>query len=391
MLPSAENEDKIIGEKAEIENQANMLRAQLHLPEGQWYPATIISAVLTPQPGLDEELIFETIAFLIPPLIELIQENGCQVLRHQDGITAIFGAPITHEDDAERAIDSAIQIVNFYNELDQQTELPISIHLGASMGKVVAGKVGMGHSAEFMAAGEPVQLARIIAEACPSGRVWVTQSIRNHTYYRFEYTPVPSDMVESLPKNTTFQLEGLREQILPVRGLIGLKSPFIGRDKELDEMERMSQVLKGETVGIIWIEGEAGIGERRDLRSVGRDAPSRLPALQIDAFGQAQIHQQMFARGILRSDLFEFHDAVAFARDTVLPAFGQLLANRGNTLAAQIQAAMGAGAGTGAVVSAATTPSAAASARWWSCCRVPAASAGGQSSAKRNINRWSIR
>jgi predicted ATPase/class 3 adenylate cyclase len=279
MLPSIENEDKIVGENEEIENQANMLRAQLHLPEGQWYPATIISVVLTPQPGLDEELIFETIAFLIPPLIELIQENGCQVLRHQDGITAIFGAPITHEDDAERAIDSAIQIVNFYNELDQQTELPISIHLGAAMGKVVAGKVGKGHSAEFMAAGESVQLARIIAEACPSGRVWVTQSIRNHTSYRFEYTSVPSDVVEGIPINTTFQLEGLREQILPVRGLIGLKSPFIGRDKELGEMEHMSQVLKGKNGGIIWIEGEAGIGKSRLMREFSKQIVKYKPLI----------------------------------------------------------------------------------------------------------------
>ena len=99
-----------------------------------------------------------------------------------------------------------MQIVNFYNELDQQTELPISIHLGVAMGKIVAGKVGTEQSAEFMAAGEPVQLARIIAEACPSGRVWVTQSIRNHTSYRFEYTPVPSNMAENLPRKYDFPI-----------------------------------------------------------------------------------------------------------------------------------------------------------------------------------------
>jgi predicted ATPase/class 3 adenylate cyclase len=266
ILPSAESDDKLLGEEAEIEKQTDLLRAKLHLPEGEWYPATIISAILRPKPGLDEELIFETIAFLIPPLTELMQENGCQVLRHQDGITAVFGAPITHEDDTERAVESAMQIVNFYNELDQQTELPISIHLGVAMGKIVAGKVGIENSAEFMAAGEPIQVARIIAEAGPSGRVWVTQSIRNHTSYRFEYTPLPSNTVESLPVNAAFQLEGLREQILPVRGLIGLKSPFIGRDKELEEMERMAQVLNGETGGIIWIEGEAGIGKSRLMR-----------------------------------------------------------------------------------------------------------------------------
>ncbi len=278
LLPTPENDDKNLREEAEIEKQTNKLRAQLHLPDGEWYPAAIISAVLTPQPGLDEELIFETIAFLIPPLTELMQENGCQVLRHQDGITAIFGAPVTHEDDPERAVDSVMQIVNFYNELDQQTELPITIHLGVAMGKIVAGKVGIEQTAEFMAAGEPIQTARIMAEACPSGRVWVTQSVRNHTSYRFEYTPVPSSIVENLPV-AIFQLEGLREQILPVRGLIGLKTPFIGRDKELAEMYRMGQVLKGETGGIIWIEGEAGIGKSRLMREFSKQVDEFKPLI----------------------------------------------------------------------------------------------------------------
>jgi tetratricopeptide (TPR) repeat protein/Cdc6-like AAA superfamily ATPase len=67
-----------------------------------------------------------------------------------------------------------------------------------------------------------------------------------------------------------YQLEGLREQILPVRGLMGLKSPFIGRDQELEDMDRMSQVLRGETGGIIWIEGEAGIGKSRLMREFSK-------------------------------------------------------------------------------------------------------------------------
>jgi predicted ATPase len=270
LLPTLDFDEKYTGEETEVENQTNFLRSQLHLPEGEWYTATILSVLLKPQPGLDEELIFETIAFLITSLTELIQENGCQVLHHQDGMTAIFGAPVTHEDDIERAIETVMQIVNFYNELDQQTKLPISIHLGVAMGKVVAGKVEAEQSAKFMAAGEPVQTARVIAEACPSGRVWVTQSIQIHTSYRFEYTPVPSTMVESLPVNVIFQLEGLREQLLPVRGLIGLKTPFIGREKELEEMDRLSQVLTGETGGIIWIEGEAGIGKSRLMREFSK-------------------------------------------------------------------------------------------------------------------------
>ncbi len=269
-IPSLETSDQFISAGSEVELQTRNLRSQLHLPEGEWYTASILSVLLIPQQESDEEIIFETIAFLIPALAELIQENGCQIIHHQDGLTAIFGAPITHEDDTERAVDTVMQIVNFYNELDQQTKLPISIHLGVAMGKIVAGKVDSEHSGKFLAAGEPVQEARAIAEASPSGKAWVTQSIKNHTSYRFEYSTVSSTLVDRLSEKAIFQLEGLREQILPVRGLIGLKSPFIGREKELNEMDRISQVLKGETGGIIWIEGEAGIGKSRLMREFSK-------------------------------------------------------------------------------------------------------------------------
>ncbi len=266
LLPSLERSDKGSEGKAEIEEQINILRTRLNLPDGGWYQATIFSVVLLPRQSMDEELIFETISFLIPPITNLIHENGGQVIHHQDGISAIFGGPVTHEDDPERAVETAMQIINFYNELDQQTELSVSIHIGGAEGKIVGGKIELDQTAEFMAVGEPVQLARNVAEACPSGRVWVTQSLRNLTSFRFEYAPVSPNMVESIPEITIFQLEGLREQILPVRGLIGLKSPFIGRKKELDAMHQMSTILDGKTGGIIWIEGEAGIGKSRLMR-----------------------------------------------------------------------------------------------------------------------------
>jgi predicted ATPase/class 3 adenylate cyclase len=275
LIPALDRYDQGAGNEAELEHQLNALRVRLHIPDGEWYQAAIFSAVLLPRQGMDDELLFETIAFLIPRLTEFIHDNGGQVLHHQDGITAIFGAPVTHEDDPERAVETVMQIVNFYNELDQQTELPISIHLGVSLGKIVAGKMGPEQKAEFMAAGEPVQLARLVAEVCPSGRVWVTQSMRNLTSFRFVYSPVQSTLIDNLHDNAIFQLEGLREQILPVRGLIGLKTPFIGRKKELDEMHRLSRVLENGTGGIIWIEGEAGIGKSRLMREFSKQVTKR--------------------------------------------------------------------------------------------------------------------
>ena len=258
------------GDPAEMEKHLALARDRLKMPEGEWYLASIFMVELRPRPGMDEELVFETVAFLTHTITELIRDHGGQVHHQQGGITGIFGAPVTHEDDAERSIETAMQIINFFSELDQQAEQAVSLHIGASMGKVVAGKVGRDSGSEFIAAGEPVQQAKILAAACPAGRVWAAQSVYHQTSFRFEYSPALSERLENPVNEAVFQLEGLREQILPVRGLIGLKSPFIGREKELAAMEELSRVLEVETGGIIWIEGEAGIGKSRLMREFSR-------------------------------------------------------------------------------------------------------------------------
>jgi len=270
VLPILEGGDeygeKLFSGDSKIDERVSLLRSHLNLSEGEWHQATIISVILIPRQGMDDELIFETTAFLIPPITNQIQENGGHVIRHQDGITAIFGGVVTHEDDPERAVETAMEITNFYNELDQQTELPVSIRLGIDMGKIVGGMIELDQNSEFMAVGLPVQNARKLAEACPSGRVWVTQSVRNIMSHHFEFSSISTDPIKSLSNLPLFELDGLREQMLPVRGLIGLKSPFIGRKKELDAMSQMSLVLDGGSGAIIWIEGEAGIGKSRLMR-----------------------------------------------------------------------------------------------------------------------------
>lgn len=269
-LPPAHTGSDSLGDTSKAAIQTSSLRTQLNLPDGEWYQSVIISVVLQPHTDADDEMIFETTAFLIPSLVEIVQETDCQVLRHKDGLTVIYGAPNVHENDLDTALDTVVHIINFYNELDQQTELPLSIHLGVAMGKIVAGKITSGENVEFRAAGEPLQHARIIAGASPSGRVWVTHGVFTKTSYRFDYSPVQFIHQEQYLTEKIYQLEGLREQMLPVRGLIGLKTPFIGRDKELNEMVNLSQVLNRGIGGIIWIEGEAGIGKSRLMREFAK-------------------------------------------------------------------------------------------------------------------------
>lgn len=257
--------------KFRTELQRSMLRSEFKVPDGEWHQATSCAVIFISRPGTDDELVFETISFLIAQLAQMIEETGGQILRQQDGITAIYGAPVSHEDDPVRAIDTLMQIVNFYNKLNKETELPISIHSGVAQGKIVGGTINLDQSNDLMFAGESIQLARTYAKAAPNGCIWVGESVRNQTSFKFEYDTVSENSLQETYSTPVFQLIGLREQVLPVRGLIGMKSPFIGRAKELKAMREMSQVLDNQKGGIIWIEGEAGIGKSRLMREFSEE------------------------------------------------------------------------------------------------------------------------
>jgi predicted ATPase/class 3 adenylate cyclase/Tfp pilus assembly protein PilF len=263
-----------ISDGDEVSNQVAKLRARLGLPEGEWYQAAILSVLLTPNQDEDDELIFETIAFLIPNLIELIQENGGHYVSSPDGIIVIFGAPTAHEDDPERAVETAMQLINFYSEIYLRTQLPITLRLGITMGKIIAGKIGGEMENEILAAGEPLQISRLISEVSTPARVWVTQTVRNATAFRFEYTPVTVDQHHPSAEHTLFQLEGLREQILPVRGLLGLKTAFVGRQGELSQLHHIAQKLRNGLGGLVWVYGDAGIGKSRLMREFAAQIPS---------------------------------------------------------------------------------------------------------------------
>ena len=246
-------------------------RAQLGLPEGEWYQATILYLKLTPRPGEDPELVFETIALLKPSLLDIIRENDGQVIHHPQAMTVVFGAPVAHEDDPERAVETAMKLTNFYHEFHSQTQLPVSLSMGMTMGRVVAGYVGPEENAEFVLAGEPSIEARSIAEVTPLSKVWVSQPVRRSTGHRFDFSAVPSDLLTNLSDVSIFQFDGVREQIRPVRGLVGLRTPFVGRQAEIDAMENLRQNLERGAGGLIWLEGLPGIGKSRLMREYAEE------------------------------------------------------------------------------------------------------------------------
>ncbi len=227
------------------------------LPEAEWHTVAVVWLSLRPPLDADEEVVFETISLLIPALTAIAQENQGQVIRRQDGLTVVFGAPTAYEDDVERAVQTARSMVQHLDESAHQVEIPLTFGVGVSQGQVVAGQIGPRFHSRFTVTGEAVQTAQLLAESAPLGQVWVTEAVQAKTERLFVYKPALSDIA------STLTLVGVREEPSPARGLPGIRARLIGRDASLQAMMNLVDNLTQGVGGLIWIEGEPGIGKSR--------------------------------------------------------------------------------------------------------------------------------
>jgi predicted ATPase/class 3 adenylate cyclase len=260
LAETAENRERA---EAELEPSG---ATDTKLLQGERYHAAILQVLLRRSEGVDDDLAFDALSVLLPALLEVAVDGEGHVIREKDGIKIVFGAPTAHEDDRERAVDTAMQMANLFRDLETQAALPFSIHLAVADGLVIAGAVPAGDKTRFLVTGRTVQEAESLAQAASPSKIWVTKSVRIATSHRFDYSKIQRE-VKSLPVDAeATQLEGLRDQILPVRGLIGIRTPLVGRQHEISTMSLLGGNLQRQSGGIIWIEGEPGIGKSRLMR-----------------------------------------------------------------------------------------------------------------------------
>jgi predicted ATPase len=235
------------------------------LPEGEWHNAVIVSLNLSPPPDADEEALFETLSLIIPSLMAIAAGHGGRALRRQDGLTMVFGAPAAYEDDAERAIHAAVQIAE---ELESPSgfAVPVSFCVGVARGDIVAGHLRSPFHTEFVVEGEPIRVAERVADAAPQGRILVTAPVQTATERLFVFEPAPPLASDDLAHLRLWQLSAVREQPSPARGVPGLEARLVGRESSLRAMGELAEGLSQGFGGLIWIEGEAGIGKSRLMR-----------------------------------------------------------------------------------------------------------------------------
>jgi class 3 adenylate cyclase len=187
-----------------------------------------------------------------------------------DGIMALFGAPIALEDAPQRAIRSAMAIHQaidgFSDRVMDEFEIPtIKMRIGIHTGPVVVGTLGNDLKVEFKAVGDTVNLASRMEGIAEPGTTYVTKETHRLTKGYFEFKSLGKVQVKGKKKPVeAYQVLKLgqaksRLEAAEPRGLI----KFVGRRRELANLEASFSKAKdgqGQVVGIV---GEAGIGKSR--------------------------------------------------------------------------------------------------------------------------------
>jgi class 3 adenylate cyclase/tetratricopeptide (TPR) repeat protein len=186
-----------------------------------------------------------------------------------DGIMAIFGAPVAHEDHARRACYAALKMLDdvseYAAELRRGPGLNFSTRIGINSGEVVAGAIGDGHEDDYTAIGHTVGLAQRMEALAEPGKAYLTE----HTAELARGFLDLSDLGDFEIKGASdpvhvFELSGVgqarsRLDLARERGF----SRFVGRRQEMGILEEALQRAKSGAGGAVGIVAEPGIGKSR--------------------------------------------------------------------------------------------------------------------------------
>ncbi len=251
-----------------------------HLMEGERRVVTILfcdlkgSTLAASQ--LDPEEWAEIINGAFGPMIDPIYHYEGTVARLQgDGLLAFFGAPISHEDDPQRAILAGLEIVRavhgYGHELKDRLGIELDVRVGINTGLVVVGAVGSDLRVEYTALGNAINLASRMEQAAEPGTVLVAEATYKLTAPLFDFEVITGVTIKGLPDPLT-AYRPLKRKAEPgsLRGIAGLSSPLIGRKVQLEALWAATDQLKEGSGQIVSIIGEAGLGKSRLITEFSR-------------------------------------------------------------------------------------------------------------------------
>jgi class 3 adenylate cyclase/tetratricopeptide (TPR) repeat protein len=180
-----------------------------------------------------------------------------------DAVMAVWGVPVAHEDDAERAVRAGLDLLSEVAALAEKVRVPdLNMRVGIVTGEVA---VTLGAVGEGMVAGDAVNTAARIQAAAEPGQVWVDETTRSLTSAAVTYTEAGEHELKG--KAEPVRLHSARTIVASVGGaqrVDGLEAPFLGRDHELRLVKELFHAALDEgRPRLVAVTGVAGVGKTR--------------------------------------------------------------------------------------------------------------------------------
>lgn len=196
-----------------------------------------------------------------------------------DNIMALFGAPIAHENDAERAARCALEMKEFiarYNQL-RPVDLPepLDLHISINIGMVIAGNVGSDLRMNYSVIGDTVNLASRLKHEAQKGEIVISDNtyrmISGLVNVAGPFTTALKGISQSVD---FFRLSSMKSDIEPGVRVVR-ETPMIGREREVELLTAaVESVLERKEVRI-FVCGEAGVGKTRLKIDLAKRARAR--------------------------------------------------------------------------------------------------------------------
>jgi predicted ATPase/class 3 adenylate cyclase len=243
--------------------------------DGERKTVTTLFADIKGSMELIEDLDPEEARAVVDPALKLMMESvrrygGYVAQSTGDGIFALFGAPIAHEDHTQRALYAALrmqeELKRYSDRIRAEGRLPIQARVGVNTGEVVVRSITTGEGrAEYAPVGHSTGIAARMQALAPVGSIAATETIRKHSEGYFLFKSLGPTRVKGVsePVNV-YEVTGLgplrtRLQRAAARGY----TKFVGREREMEVLSRTAEQAKTGHGQIVAAMAEPGVGKSR--------------------------------------------------------------------------------------------------------------------------------
>src|SRR5712692_10320771 len=244
------------------------------VPEGERKTVTALFADIKGSTELMRNLDPEEARALVDPALKLMIDaahryDGYVVQSTGDGIFALFGAPVAHEDHPQRALHAALAIqqqLRDYAQADHRLKpVLLEVRIGINTGEVVLRMVHTGGHTEYTPVGHAANLAARMQTVAPAGGIVISEDTRHLVEGYFELRGLGPTEVKGISEPiNVYETIGAG----PLRGHFELAArrgltKFVGREREVAELKRALELVRNGHGQIVAAVAEAGTGKSR--------------------------------------------------------------------------------------------------------------------------------